>query len=339
MESIIAIYPNAFWAYIMETVLSIRDLKTHFFTSVGTVMAVDGINIEIRKGEAVGLVGESGCGKSCTALSIMRLVPIPGRTIEGQIQYLGKDLLSLSEQEMRGIRGKEIAMIFQDPFTFLNPLMKIGEQIAENILTHRDMNKSDAIEEVYDLLRKVGMPNPERVSRFYPYELSGGMRQRVIAAMAISSNPGLLIADEPTTALDVTIQRQILQLITQLKEELDLSLLLITHDLGIVAETCDRLYVMYAGRIVESGDIFTIFKRPMHPYTIGLINSALSIEGYQKELKGIGGSVPNLISPPRGCRFHPRCDRAKAECSESSPEYVEVEKDHWVSCHLEEGST
>jgi peptide/nickel transport system ATP-binding protein/oligopeptide transport system ATP-binding protein len=334
VESIIALARYAFMVYRMENVLSIRDLKTHFFTSVGTVMAVDGINLEIRKGEAVGLVGESGCGKSCTALSIMRLVPIPGRTIEGNIQYRGKDLLSLSEQEMRKIRGKEIAMIFQDPFTFLNPLMKIGEQIAENILTHQDLKKSEVIEEVYDLLRKVGMPNPERVSRFYPYELSGGMRQRVIAAMAISSNPGLLIADEPTTALDVTIQRQILQLITQLKQELDLSLLLITHDLGIVAETCDRLYVMYA-----SGDIFTIFERPMHPYTIGLINSALSIEGYQKELEGIGGSVPNLISPPRGCRFHPRCDRAKEECRESSPEFVEVEKDHWVSCYQVEGST
>ena len=314
--------------------LSVKNLKTYFFTSMGTVKAVDGVSLEINKGEAVGLVGESGCGKSCTALSIMRLVPLPGKTIDGQVIYKDKELLSMSEKEMRQIRGKEIAMIFQDPFTFLNPLMKVGDQISENILIHQKISKSRLIGEIYDLLKRVRMPNPERVASFYPHELSGGMRQRVIAAMAIASNPALLIADEPTTALDVTIQRQILQLITQLKGELDLSLLLITHDLGIVAETCDMVYVMYAGKIVESADILTIFEKPKHPYTVGLINSALSIERYQKELVGIGGAVPNLIDPPRGCRFHPRCEYTKPVCREEEPSMIERGERHWVSCFL-----
>jgi len=317
-----------------RAMLSVRNLKTYFFTSTGIVRANDSVNLDINRGEAVGLVGESGCGKSCLALSIMGLVPLPGKTIDGQIFYKHKELLSLRENEMRQVRGKEIAMIFQDPFTFLNPLMKVGDQIAENILIHKKTQKSRLIGEVYDLLKKVRMPTPERVATFYPHELSGGMRQRVIAAMAIASSPALLIADEPTTALDVTIQRQILHLITQLKDELGLSLLLITHDLGIVAETCDRLYIMYAGKIVESGNIFTIFEKPKHPYTIGLLNSALSIERYQKELVGIDGAVPNLINPPDGCRFHPRCKNTKPICSVKEPSMVELEEMHWVSCHL-----
>ncbi len=317
-----------------DTMLSISNLKTHFFTSAGVVKAVDGIDLDIKVGEAVGLVGESGCGKSCTALSIMRLIPIPGKTVDGQILYQDRDLLSLTEQEMRAVRGKEIAMIFQDPFTFLNPLMKVGDQIIENILTHQSVSKREAIETVYELLTQVGMPNPKRVSRFYPYELSGGMRQRIIAAMAIASKPNLLIADEPTTALDVTIQRQILQLITRLKEELNLSLLLITHDLGIEAETFDKIFVMYAGKIVETSDVYTIFDDPQHPYTKGLLSSALSIEGYKKELVGIGGGVPNPLKPPEGCRFHPRCGNVKPACKVDVPPFVEVEKQHWVACHI-----
>ncbi|KON30131.1 peptide ABC transporter ATP-binding protein [miscellaneous Crenarchaeota group-15 archaeon DG-45] len=319
-------------------VLSVRNLKTYFYTSTGTVKAVDGINLDINRGEAVGLVGESGCGKSCTALSIMRLIPIPGKTIDGQVLYKDREILSLSEREMRQVRGREIAMIFQDPFTFLNPLMKVGDQISENILTHQRISRTNVIEEILELLKRVRMPTPERVASFYPHELSGGMRQRVVAAMAIASEPSLLIADEPTTALDVTIQRQILQLITQLKEELDLSLLLISHDLGIVAETCDRVYVMYAGKVVESASIYALFEEPKHPYTHGLINSALSIERYQKEIVGIGGAVPNLVNPPAGCRFHPRCSRAMPICGEKEPQMIEVGEQHLVACHLFEGS-
>jgi peptide/nickel transport system ATP-binding protein/oligopeptide transport system ATP-binding protein len=317
-----------------EPILSIKDLKTYFYTSMGTVKAVDGINLDINEGEAVGLVGESGCGKSCTALSIMRLVPIPGKTISGQVVYKDTDLLSLREDDMRQVRGKDLAMIFQDPFTFLNPLMKVGDQIAENIFSHQKISKGSAIKKVYSLLERVGMPTPNRVARFYPFELSGGMRQRVIMAMAISSNPSILIADEPTTALDVTIQRQILLLLNTLKDELNLSLLLITHDLGIVSEICDRVYVMYAGKIVETGNIYKIFEEPQHPYTIGLLNSALSIEGYKKELEGIGGAVPNLVNPPKGCRFHPRCKKAKPICSVEEPDIVELEEQHWIACHI-----
>ena len=331
------------YAYILDkrnsfntclSLLSIRGLKTHFFTSKGTVKAVDGVDLDINKKEAVGLVGETGCGKTCTALSIMRLIPLPGRIIEGQILYKEKDLLSLTEVEMRQVRGKEITMIFQDPFTFLNPLMKVGEQVAESILSHTEHSPEDSevTRLMYDVLKRVRLPYPERTARFYPYELSGGMRQRVMTAMAVSCNPALLIADEPTTALDVTIQAQILELIKQLKEELGLSLLLITHNLGIVSELCDRVYVMYAGKVIEYGDIFQIFEAPVHPYTIGLLKSALSMDRLTKKLEGIQGSVPNMIDPPEGCRFHPRCFKAKPQCNYEEPSLVEIEKNHWVSC-------
>lgn len=317
-----------------EPLLNVQGLKTYYFTSIGVVKAVDGVNLTVNKGELVGLVGESGCGKSCTALSIMRLVPIPGRIVGGNIIYKGRNLVKLREDEMRHIRGKEISIVFQDPSTFLNPLIKIGDQILENIFLHEWISPEQAKKRVIEVLNMVGMPNPERIVKFYPHELSGGMRQRAMIAMAIASNPSLLIADEPTTALDVTIQAQILELIKSLKEKLGLSILLITHDLGIVAELCDVVYVMYAGRIVESADVLTLFEKPKHPYTKGLLDSTLSIEEFKEIVSTIEGSVPNLINPPPGCRFHPRCKKAIDICEKKIPPEIEIEPKHKVSCWL-----
>jgi len=314
--------------------LSVQDLKTYFYTSYGIVKAVDGVSLEINKGEVVGIVGESGSGKSITALSIMRLVPSPpGKIVQGKIFYKGSDILSLSEKEMVSIRGKEISMVFQDPLTFLNPVLKVEDQIAEAITTHQGKTKNEAKKEVIEVLKMVRIPSPSEVAKSYPHQLSGGMRQRVLIAIAISCNPSILIADEPTTALDVTIQAQILELIKELRKELDTSMILITHDLGIVAEVCDRVYVMYAGKIVEHADVYRIFEDPLHPYTSGLLRSALSIDQFSKELYTLEGNVPNLVNPPSGCLFHPRCAYAKEICREKSP-VLQIKGEHTVACWL-----
>jgi oligopeptide/dipeptide ABC transporter ATP-binding protein len=280
---------------------------------------VDDISLRVKKNEMVGIVGESGCGKSMTAYTIMRLVPIPGRTIEGRIMYRGRDLLSLNEEEMRKLRGKEVSMIFQDPMTFLNPVMKIGDQIAEVILLHTEASKEEARERVVKSLERTRIPAPEAVYDYYPHQLSGGMRQRCLVSMALANNPSLLMADEPTTALDVTIQNQILRLLNTLKQELGISIVLITHDMGVIAETCDYVFVMYAGKVVEGSGIQNLFKSPRHPYAQMLIASVKSLLEAREKFETIPGIVPNLVNPPEGCRFHPRCPHAMDICSEKEP--------------------
>ncbi len=315
-------------------VLDVRGLKTYFYTYEGVVKAVDGVSFSIREGEFFGLVGETGCGKSVTALSVMRLVDPPGRIVGGEVLLDGIDILKLSEKEMQGVRGRKISMIFQDPMASLSPLMKIGEQIAEVL---RKSSKEVSRERILDLLKLVRMPSPERVIDSYPFELSGGMRQRAMIAMMLSAKPRLLIADEPTTALDVTTQAQILNLLKEMKRELKLSLWLITHDLGVVAELCDRSCVMYAGRIVECGTIREIFREPLHPYTRGLLEAIPKVHLKVDRLATIPGTVPDLIDPPSGCRFHPRCPYASYRCIESLPEAVSFTPTHIVFCHLYSG--
>lgn len=319
-----------------KDLLAVEGLKTYFYTSRGIVKAVDGVNLRIDKGETVGLVGESGCGKTVAALSIMQLVPTPpGRIIGGKVLFNGENLLALPEKEFRRrFRGKRISMVFQDPMTFLNPIMKIKDQIAETISLHQHGSVEDPREKAVELLRTVQIARSETIAECYPIELSGGMRQRVLIAIAISCNPDLLIADEPTTALDVTVQAQVLDLLKGVVENSGTSMLLITHDLGIVAETCDKVYVMYAGKIVEYGDVFQIFENNKHPYTQGLLKSTLSIDRFEKVLVTLDGTVPNLIDPPQGCNFHPRCFHAKAICREKESELKEIEKGHMVSCWL-----
>jgi peptide/nickel transport system ATP-binding protein len=368
-----------------EPLLVIRGLKVNFYTYAGVVKALDGINLEVRQGETLGLVGETGCGKSVTALAIMRLVPDPpGRIDEGEILLRGKDLLKLPENEIRDVRGNKITMVFQDPTTFLNPVMTIGEQVAETLLVHRNLRKelleerikklSDelqatnpssnqadqlkknidnlqrlkpskfhvskhdlkdvAMKRSLELLKTVRLPEPEIVVKQYPHVLSGGMRQRVIIAMAIACHPELLIADEPTTALDVTIQAQILDLLNELKDTVGLSAMFITHDLGVVAETCDRVAVMYAGNIVEVASTDRIFEHPLHPYTQALLRAVPKITERRTKLESISGSVPNLIEPPTGCRFHPRCPFVMDTCKSNKPELIEVETEHTVACFL-----
>jgi oligopeptide transport system ATP-binding protein len=321
----------------MAPLLEIRGLKTYFHTSRGVVRAVDGVDFEIRKGEAVGLVGESGCGKTMTAFSIMRLVPPPGQIVEGSIWFgegiKRRDLTKVSEKEMMEVRGGMISMVFQDPMTYLNPVMKIYDQIAEAIVLHQNVSKEEARRKAIEALERVRIPAPSVVARYYPHQLSGGMRQRALIAMAISCGPELLIADEPTTALDVTVQAQVLELIKQLKREMGMALMLITHDLGIVADICDKVCVMYAGEIVEEGDVLRIYRDPKHPYTSGLLRSTLSIDEFKENLVTIEGVVPDLTNPPRGCRFHPRCPEASNRCRESEPPLVELAEGR-VSCWL-----
>ncbi len=313
--------------------LEVKDLRTSFFTESGEVKAVDGVSFSIDKGETLCLVGESGSGKSMTALSIMRLIPRPGKIIGGEVIHLGRDLLRLSDREMRDVRGKEISMVFQEPMTSLNPVFTIGDQIMEAITLHQGLGKRDALVKVVEMLKLVGIPDSERRVHDYPNQLSGGMRQRVMIAMALSCNPGLLIADEPTTALDVTIQAQILDLIKGLRERLGMSVLLITHDLGIVAETADRVAVMYGGEVVEFTDVRTLFKNPSHPYTIGLLKSTPKLGTKMKErLIPIPGSVPSLIGLAADCRFRDRCFKAEG-CSEGHPDLLEIEKGHFVRCY------
>lgn len=320
---------------INNSLLEISNLKTYFNTEEGTVKAVDGINLWINKGEVLGLVGESGCGKSTVAMSILRLVPKPGKIYDGEIILEGNNLLDIDEEEMREARGGKISIIWQDPMSSLNPVFTIGDQIAEAIKLHQHIQNEDEIKEkIIKLLDKVGIPDAERRLKEYPHEFSGGMRQRVMIAMALSCNPKLLIADEPTTSLDVTIQAQILDLMRDLKHEFESSILLITHNLGVIAEMAEKVAVMYAGKIVEYSDVLTIFKKSRHPYTQALLESTPRIDIIQEKLMSIPGMVPNLINPPTGCRFHPRCKYTTDICSKTEPLFREIASGHYVSCHL-----
>jgi peptide/nickel transport system ATP-binding protein/oligopeptide transport system ATP-binding protein len=320
----------------MEELLKVKDLKTYFFTHEGVVKAVDGVSFKIGKGETFGLVGESGCGKSITALSIMKLIPDPpGKIVGGEIHFEGENLLELDGGKMRKIRGKKISMIFQEPMTSLDPVFTIGHEIMEAIQLHQGLERAEAKKRAIEALRTVGMPDPEKRINSYPHELSGGMRQRAMIAMALSCNPDLLIADEPTTALDVTIQAQILELINELKEKFAMSVMLITHDLGVIAGMCDSVAVMYAGHIVEYASVGTLFRNPLHPYTKGLYRAIPRLNVETERLEIIKGLVPNLLDVPSGCPFHPRCDFCSERCTNEMPELIEVEDHHLVRCHLQ----
>jgi oligopeptide/dipeptide ABC transporter ATP-binding protein len=318
--------------------LDIKGLNVSFYTQKGVVKAVRDLDLWVNKGETLALVGESGCGKSVTAASILRLIPEPpGKIDSGEIILEGRDLLKLSAKEMQSIRGDRISMIFQEPMSSLNPVFKIGDQIAEVFITHYGYKKKEAIEKAVEMLDFVKIPAPEKRVKSYPHQLSGGMRQRVMIAMALSSpNPGLMIADEPTTALDVTIQAQILDLMKELQEKIHMSLLLITHDMGVVAEMANRVAVMYAGRKVEAGDVYTIFEKPMHPYTVGLLNSMPSNEKYKHSgrLEAIDGNVPSLLNIGDGCPFESRCKYAKDICKKEFPVMKDFGNEHAVWCHF-----
>ncbi|MEM1550246.1 MAG: ABC transporter ATP-binding protein [Candidatus Methanomethylicia archaeon] len=314
--------------------LKVRNLKTYYQTTRGFVKAVDDISFEVNKGEVLGLAGESGCGKTTAALSIIRLLPPNGKIMSGEIIFGGKNILDMIEEDLRKIRWKEIAIIFQGAMNALNPVMKIGDQIAEAIMMHEKVSKKDAWERAEKLLEIVGI-NSSR-AKDYPHEFSGGMRQRAMIAMALACNPQLLIADEPATALDVIVQAQILNLMRELKDKFNLSMILITHDLSIIAETCDKVAIMYAGKIVEYAPTKIIFKNPLHPYTTGLINAFPNIRERKKKLTSIPGTPPDLLNPPSGCRFHPRCPYAMEKCSKIEPKAIEIEKEHIISCHLME---
>jgi peptide/nickel transport system ATP-binding protein/oligopeptide transport system ATP-binding protein len=323
-----------------QMLLRIEDLRTSFFTNHGVVKAVDGVDLEIKRGETLGLVGESGCGKSVTALSVMRLIPDPpGKIVDGQILFEGRDLIRLNEADIRHIRGNRISMIFQEPMTSLNPAFQVGDQIAEVIQLHEGLQRRTAWGRVSELLSKVGIPDPSLRVREYPYQMSGGMRQRVMIAMALACNPDLIIADEPTTALDVTIQAQILDLMNDLKENFNTSILLITHDLGVVAEMSQYVAVMYAGRIVEYTDVAELFLHPKHPYTLGLMASIPNIETPvppDRMLQTIPGVVPSLLDLPPGCAFNDRCERKMEVCGRSHPPLFEISPSHQVRCWLHE---
>ncbi len=318
-----------------EIVLDVKNLKTWFYTEEGTVRAVDDVSFNIRKNEIVGLVGESGCGKSVTSLSIMGLLPIPpGRIEGGEIFFQGKDLLKASEKELQNIRGNEITMIFQEPMTALNPVARVGLQIAEVLEFHSDLTKQERWNKAVEMIKLVGIPEPEKRAEAFPHELSGGMRQRILIAIALIQNPSLLIADEPTTALDVTIQAQILDLINKLNKKFNSAVLLITHDLAVIAENVDRVIVMYAGKIVESANVRDLFANPAHPYTRGLLKSIPVLGDPDKKLTPIKGNVPNLIDLPSGCSFQNRCPEAFDRCSREIPEITDYKSDHQVRCHL-----
>ncbi len=315
-----------------ERLLEINGLKTQFFTRRGILSAVDGIDLSIGRGETVGVVGESGCGKSITAMSVMRLLQHPGRITEGTILFDDEDLVKKNEKEMRRIRGNRISMIFQEPMTSLNPVFTVGMQVSEAIRLHQGKSKEEARTIAIDMFRRVGIPEPEKRFRCYPHQLSGGIRQRVMIGMALVCNPELMIADEPTTALDVTIEAQILYLMKQMQKEIGSSIMLITHNLGVVAELCDYVYVMYAGRIMEKAPVKEIFKRAAHPYTYGLLYSLPRLTENREKLYTIRGMVPNLLKLPQGCRFSPRCDHATEQCFKSQPGMYQIGKEHWVSC-------
>jgi oligopeptide/dipeptide ABC transporter ATP-binding protein len=317
-----------------SSLLDIRDLKTYFHTDYGVVKALDGINLHVQEGETLGIVGESGCGKSVTGLSILRLVPKPpGEIVSGQIFFQGQDLLTLTEKEMRKIRGNKISMIFQEPMTSLNPVFTIGNQVSEAIRLHQGLKKKDALENTVEVLRLVGIPRPEDRIKQYPHQMSGGMRQRVMIAMAISCNPTLLIADEPTTALDVTIQAQILDLLRELKKKLTMALILISHDLGVIAEMAERIAVMYAGAVMEYGSGSMLFDHSFHPYTKGLLRSLPYHQKRKSRFQVIPGQIPDPLSLPAGCKFHPRCDMVIDRCRKIEPLLEEVTRGHWSKCH------
>jgi oligopeptide transport system ATP-binding protein len=320
----------------MTELLKIEDLQVSFFTYAGEVQSVRGINFSIEKGEAIAIVGESGCGKSVTAQSITRLIPIPpGKIKSGKVLFEGKDLTKATEKEMEGIRGKDIGTIFQDPMTSLNPTMTIGRQITEGLIKHLKMSNEQAKARAIEMLGLVGIPNPESRYAQYPHEFSGGMRQRAMIAIALASNPKLLIADEPTTALDVTIQAQIIDLMRDLKTKLDTAIILITHDLGVVADLAERVLVMYGGKIVESGDVKEIFYTPKHPYTWGLLKSVPRLDDNDKErLIPILGQPPDLFKPPAGCPFYPRCDYAMKICVTHMPSMEQISEGHHAACWL-----
>ncbi|WP_028591556.1 ABC transporter ATP-binding protein [Paenibacillus massiliensis] len=321
----------------MTELLEVTDLRTEFITDSGVIRAVDGVSLSVRQGEALGIVGESGCGKSITSLSIMQLLPKRiGRVASGEVRFKGKDMLKLSRREIRQVRGNQMAMIFQEPMTSLNPVFKIGKQISESARYHLKLGKKEAWERSVDMLRKVGIPRPERIAEQYPHQLSGGMRQRVMIAMAMVCSPQLLIADEPTTALDVTIQAQILDLMRELQRTENMAIMMITHDLGVVAEMCDRVMVMYAGQVVEETDVKTLFSNPKHPYTRGLMASLPQLAGDQKRLSSIPGQVPNPAHMPAGCRFAPRCSVKQEQCELMQPELLEIEPGHRCRCLLEQ---
>jgi len=324
----------------MSSLLEVSDLGTWFYTRQGIVKAVDGVDFEVAAGETLAIVGESGCGKSMTALSLMRLIPDPpGRIVSGSIKLAGRDLLKISEEEMRDVRGNEISMIFQEPMTSLNPVMTIGKQISEALILHRDMDRKQAMKRAVEMLDLVRIPEPAQRAKEYPHQLSGGMRQRAMIAMALACNPKVLIADEPTTALDVTIQAQILELIVELQREFSAAVILITHDLGVVAETAHRVIVMYAGRKVEEATVGELFAKPLHPYTVGLMNSIPRLDlmrgqtdRSQERLQEIPGIVPPLFDLPSGCAFAPRCSRADDKCRDERPAYEEKQPGHWAAC-------
>lgn len=319
-----------------ETLLEVNNLVTEFRTADGNVQAVRDVSFSVSKGETLCIVGESGCGKSITSLSVIGLLPSNGKIAAGQVKYEGKEIQSLPYEELRKMRGNKISMIFQEPMTALNPVLTVGYQLREPLMLHHGLSKSEAHKQGIDLLKQVGIPYPEKRMSQYPHELSGGMRQRVMIAIALSCHPGLLIADEPTTALDVTIQAQILDLINELKEKLNMGIMLITHDMGVVAEVADKVMVMYAGKKVEEGMVEDIFNNPKHPYTQGLLNSVPNVDDPDFELEPIPGSLPSLQEKIQGCRFHPRCKFATAKCKELAPSEINDEQGHMVSCWLYE---
>ncbi|HEV7263313.1 MAG TPA: ABC transporter ATP-binding protein [Falsiroseomonas sp.] len=318
----------------MEPLLSVQGLRTHIATHAGTLRAVDGVDLHVMPGEAVGLVGESGCGKSMTALSLMRLVRPPVRTVAGRVEFEGCDLLPLNHATMRKLRGDRIAMVFQDPMTFLNPLMRVGDQIAETVALHRGLSRAIARAAAEEALRGVRIPDPVTVARNFPHQLSGGMRQRALIAMAVACRPALLVADEPTTALDVTVQAQIMRLLAGLRQELGSAMLLITHDLGLVAEYCDRVYVMYAGQIVEHAEVRELFRSPQHPYTRALLAAALPPHRRVADFAAIEGQPPSLLTPPSGCRFHPRCPSRFVPCDREAPPLLAPAPGRTARCWL-----
>lgn len=322
-----------------KDLVEFKNLKTFFYTEGGVVKAVNDVSFRIKQGETVGVVGESGCGKSVTAMSLMRLIPNPPGVIEGgQILFEGKDVLKLSEDEMRSIRGNSISVIFQEPMTSLNPVFRVGEQICEAIILHQNLTKEQAEKKAIDVLKIIGIARAEEIMKCYPHELSGGMRQRIMIAMAVCCNPKLLIADEPTTALDVTIQAQILDLMRDIKNKLNTSILLITHDLGVVAEMADYVVVMYAGKVIEEAPVHELFKNPLHPYTVGLLQSKPSLTKEVDVLYSIPGQVPNPIGMPDNCYFSSRCDRCMKVCRDKQPTLINVNERHKVACWLyEEG--
>lgn len=319
----------------MKEILNVQDLRTYFYTDKGIVKAVDGVSYTMYEGKTLGIVGESGCGKSVNAMSILNLIDEPGKVVEGSsIKYNGNELIGIPDEDMRHYRGNEISMIFQEPMTSLNPVFRIGEQITESIMLHRNLDEKKAMERAIELLELVGIPRAEKVARNHPHELSGGMRQRVMIAMALACDPKILIADEPTTALDVTIQAQILSLMNRMQAETNTAIMLITHDLGVVAQMAHHVLVMYAGKVVESAPVEELFANPKHPYTQGLLSSIPSLDEDRDRLHTIDGVVPNPFELPKGCYFAPRCKHVMEQCLQSFPDVYKINEEHTTSCYL-----